>query len=349
VTDASGELILYRGDDGQAVLQLRAVAGTVWLTQSELALLYGTSVPNIVQIVRRVLADGEVGGSTINSELRVQQEGAREVRREVKIYNLDMILAIGYRVTTPRAVQFRQWATTVLKEYLIKGFALQDERLKDPSADYFDELLERIREIRASERRFYQKVRDLFATTSADYDSAAGTAKTFFATIQNKLLYAVTGQTAAELVTSRADAFAPNMGLTSWKGSRVRRSDAVISKNYLSRDEITELNRLTTMFLDYAEDRARRRQQILMSEWVTQTDRFLDFNERTLLSGPGRVSAAQAEQVVGARYEDFDKRRRELEAEFAEADELQDLGRLIGIEQGAPPGDVSPESRDPRS
>ncbi|WP_327033749.1 RhuM family protein [Micromonospora ureilytica] len=213
MTDPTGELILYRADDGGSVVQLRAAKGTVWLTQAQMAELYGTSVQNIGQIVFRVLADEEVTEATINSELIVRVEGTRQVRREVKVYNLDMILAVGYRVTTPRAVQFRQWATTVLSEYLVKGFAMQDERLKDvAAADYFDELLERIRDIRASEKRFYQKVRDIFATTSADYSGASDTAKTFFATIQNKLLYAVTGQTAGELLVKRADAESPTMG-----------------------------------------------------------------------------------------------------------------------------------------
>jgi hypothetical protein len=205
---------------------------------------------------------------------------------------LDMILAVGYRVTTTRAVQFRQWATTVLSEYLVKGFAMQDERLKDvAAADYFDELLERIRDIRASEKRFYQKVRDIFATTSADYSGASDTAKTFFATIQNRLHYAVTGQTAGELIVKRADAGSPTMGLTAWRGQQVRKADVTISKNYLTADEISELNRLTTMFLDFAEDRARRRQQILMAEWVQRADAFLTFNERQVLAGAGGILA----------------------------------------------------------
>ena len=187
-----GEIIFYRSDDGGSVVRLRAVNRTVWLTQAQLAELYATSVPNINQIIGRVLADGEVTEATINSELMVRAEGDRQVRREVKIYSLDMVLAVGYRVTTPRAVQFRRWATTVLEDYLVKGFTLDDERLKDPAAsDYFDELLARIRDIRASERRFYQKVRDLFASTSADYDGTSQTARTFFATIQNKLIFAV--------------------------------------------------------------------------------------------------------------------------------------------------------------
>jgi hypothetical protein len=193
MNEPAGEVILYRSDDGESLVQLRAVGGTVWLTRGQMADLYGTTPQNIGQIVSRVLADGEADQSTRNSEFLVRPEGSREVRRRVDIYNLDMVLAVGYRVTTPRAVQFRQWATTVLKEYLVKGFALQDERLKDPAADYFDELLARIRDIRASEKRFYQKVRDLFAATSADYTPGDPAAKTFFATIQNKLIHAVTG------------------------------------------------------------------------------------------------------------------------------------------------------------
>ncbi|MHB8299302.1 MAG: virulence RhuM family protein [Dermatophilaceae bacterium] len=334
MSESTGEVILYRSDDGQALVQLRAVGGTVWLTQAHMAELYDTSVPNIVQIIRRVLADGEVDKATTNSELRVQMEGARQVQREVKVYNLDMVLAVGYRVTTPRAVQFRQWATTVLKEYLVKGFALQDERLKDPAAaDYFDELLARIREIRASEKRFYQKVREIFKVTSADYTSTSQTAKTFFATIQNKLIYAVTGRTAGELVLERADPSSPNMGLTTWKGARVRKTDTAISKNYLTEAELAELNRITTMFLDFAEDRAQRRQSTLMTEWVAQTDRFLNFNERSVLSGPGQVSASAVELVIAERYAEFDERRHALEAEQSAADELQDLQELADVER----------------
>lgn len=330
---ARGEVILYTANGG-AQVQLRAVDGTVWLTQPQLAQLYDTSVPNIVQIIRRVLADGEVTAATVNSELVVRSEGGRQVRREMRVYNLDMVLAIGYRVTTARAVHFRQWATTVLREYLVKGFALQDERLKDPAAvDYFDELLERIRDIRASERRFYQKVRDIFAATSVDYVSYDPLAKQFFATIQNKLLYAATGRTAAELVTSRADADAPNMGLTSWAGTRVRKADIGASKNYLAKSEISDLNLLTTRFLDFAEDRARRRQQITMAEWVGQTDRFLDFDERPLLTGAGSVSAADAERIVGDQYATYDRRRREVDAQEADTEETRDLAELARVER----------------
>lgn len=331
--DGSGELILYTDPKGSQV-QLRAVDGTVWMTQAEISELYGTSVPNVAQIIRRVLDDGEVGESTVNSALRVRREGEREVRRSVNVYDLDMILAVGYRVTTARAVQFRRWATTVLREYLVKGFVLQDERLKDPSAvDYFDELLERIRDIRSSEKRFYQKVRDIFAASSVDYQSTSEVARDFFATIQNKLLHAVTGQTAAELVVARCDPEDSNLGLTSWSGQRVKKADVAISKNYLSSEELSELNLLTTRFLDFAEDRARRRQQMTMADWVVQADRFLEFDERPVLTGAGGVSSDHARKVTADRYATFDQRRRAREAEEADDEEARDLAALQEIEK----------------
>ena len=285
----------------------------------------------------------EFDAATGNSEFLVRPEGSREVRRRVDIYNLDMVLAVGYRVTTPRAVHFRQWATTVLKEYLVKGFALQDERLKDPAADYFDELLARIRDIRASEKRFYQKVRDLFAATSANYTPGDPAAKTFFATIQNKLIHAVTGRTAGELVLDRSDAAHPTMGLSTWKGDRPHKADVGVAKNYLTEVEVTALNRLTTMFLDFAEDRAQRRQQTLMADWAVQADRFLEFNERAVLAGAGSVSASQVERIVEGRYVDYDARQRALESERASSDELRDLDELVRaerrLEKGDPRGD----------
>lgn len=335
-----GELVVYRSEDGRTHVQLRAVEGTVWLTQAQIAQLYDTSVSNIAHIMRRVLHEGEVSQATVDSESKVQQEGSRAVRREVKIYNLDMVLAVGYRVTSPQAVHFRQWATTVLREYLVKGFVLDDRRLKDPrGTDYFDELLERIRDIRASEKRFYQKVRDVFATSSADYDGTSDAARTFFATIQNKLCFAVTGHTAAELVVKRCDPTAANLGLTTWDGNRVRKKDVEVAKNYLTEPEVSELNRLTTMFLDFAEDRARRRQEVRMADWVTQTDRFLVFTEREVLGGPGGVSAESAKEITAARYTEFEQRRRDEEAERAAVQEWDDLQELTAIERGRPDED----------
>lgn len=321
-----GEFIVYRTADGRTEVQLRAIDGTVWLTQAQMAELYGTSLQNISAIIARVLADGEVTEATINSELIVRPEGTRQVNRAIKHYNLDMVLAVGYRVTSPQAVQFRQWATTVLREYLIKGFAMDDARLKDPAGlDYFDELLERIRDIRASEKRFYQKIKDIFAQTSVDYDKASSAATTFFATIQNKLLYAVTGKTAAELVCARSDPAADNMGLMTWKGSVVRKGDVTVAKNYLTEPEISDLNLITTMFLDYAEGRARRRQQITMAEWAVKADEFLVFNEHEVLRNGGKISSDKMKAVTDDRYSEFDRRRKAAELEAAEREHLNDL------------------------
>ncbi|MFY1674960.1 virulence RhuM family protein [Plantactinospora sp. WMMB334] len=329
MTEAAGEMIVYRTDDGRTEIQLRAVDGTVWLTQAEIAALFDTQVPNINKHISAVLSDGEQGEATISAQEIVRQEGSRQVKRTVQVYNLDMILSVGYRVRSVRAVRFRQWATTVLREYLVKGFALNDERLRQPGGhDYFDELLARIRDIRASEKRFYQKVRDLFAQTSVDYDGTSELARTFFATIQNKLVYAVTGRTAAELIVLRADPHAPNMGLTSWAGSTVRKTDVTVSKNYLTAGEIDELNRLTTMFLDFAEDRTRRRQQIRMAEWIVQTDRFLDFNERQVLSHAGRVSQNDMQKIAHERFDDFDDQRRAREREEADREAAEELAAL---------------------
>jgi hypothetical protein len=240
-----------------------------------------------------------------------------------------MVLAVGYRVRSPRGTQFRRWASTTLREYLIKGFVLDDKRLKEPNGfDYFDELLERIRDIRASEKRFYQKVKDVFAQTSEDYDKNSPLALTFFKTIQNKLVYAVTGRTAAELIVERADPDKPNMALTTWAGERVRKGDVGISKNYLNADEMDLLNRLTSMFLDFAELRALDRQKITMAEWVTQTDRFLTFNERAVLDGAGNMSHQAMETIIAKRYALFEENRRRHEAITAEQEHAQEMQEL---------------------
>lgn len=328
---SEGEMILYQSGDG-AQVQLRAVGGTVWLTQAQIAELYDTSVPNVVQTIARVLADGEVSEATINSELVVRVEGAREVRREVKVYSLDMVLAVGYRSTSPRAVQFRQWATSVLREYLVKGFAMDDEKLKAADGwDYFDEWLERIRSIRASEKRFYQKILDLYAT-AIDYDPKSTISQTFFATVQNKMLWAVTGHTAAEIVKLRSDPTVANMGLTSWSGSVVRKNDVVTSKNYLASEEIRELDRIVTMYLDYAEDQAQRRQSITMADWAQRLDAFLAFNDRKLLTHAGTVQAKVAKSLAEERYAEFDSARRQraaLEADATDLDTLRAIERKL--------------------
>lgn len=322
-----GEIILYKTEDGLDEIQLRLKGQTVWLTQLEVAALFDTTKQNVSLHLRNAFKDGElVEESVVKESLTTAADGKRY---RTKLYNLDAILAVGYRVRSPRGSQFRRWATAVLHDYLVKGFAMNDDRLKDPGGfDYFDELLERIRDIRASEKRFYQKVRDLFAQTSSDYDGKSETARLFFQTIQNKMIYAVTGHTAAELIVSRADPEQPNMALTSWAGDRVRKKDITISKNYLNQDEAQELNRIVSMFLDFAEDRAQRRQTLAMADWVDQTDRFLDFNERQILKNAGSISHKHMEKIVNDRFTEFDANRRDAETIAAEKEELEDLQRL---------------------
>lgn len=325
------ELILYQTDDGKAQLKLRAEDGSVWLSQAEIAELFATTKQNVSLHVRNILAEGELAPeATVKESLTVQFEGARQVRRKTQLYRLEMILAVGYRVKGVRGTQFRQWATTYLAEYLVKGFVLDDERLKNPGGwDYFDELLARIREIRASEKRFYQKVRDLFSL-SADYRSADAAAQLFFAEVQNKLLYAVTQKTAAEIIIDRASADAPNMGLTTWSGNRVRKQDVIVAKNYLTADEVDTLNRLVVIFLEQAELRARQKQQLTLDYWRNNVDRLLEFNEYPILQGTGTRSADQARAAAHERYDLFDTQRRHADALAADA---EDLRMLEGLEK----------------
>lgn len=321
-----GELVIYPTEDGKAQFFLRAEGGTVWLTQAEIADLFQTTSQNITQHVKAIYGEAELAEeATCKTYLQVQTEGQRTVKRTLKSYNLDLILAVGYRVRSPRGTQFRQWATTHLREFLVKGFVIDDARLKDPAAwDYFDELLERIRDIRASEKRFYQKVRDLFAL-SIDYSDNSETAQQFFAEVQNKMLFAVTKYTAADLIVKRADATQPNMALQSWKGARVRKGDVITAKNYLKQDEIAELNRIATMFLDYAEDRAAKRQDIKMADWRQYVDNFLLFNERELLKNAGKTKHERMVQIAHERYAAFDGQRRKTEAQLADTEEIKVL------------------------
>jgi hypothetical protein len=325
-----GELILYRTEDGRDTFQLRVEDGSVWMTQAEIAALFENTPQNVTQHLKVIYDEGELSvESTCKDFLQVRQEGGRQVKRTAKLYNLQAILAVGYRVRSERGTQFRRWATTTLNEYLIKGFVMDDERLKEPGGfDYFDELLERIRDIRASEKRFYQKVRDLFALTSADYNSKTASASLFFKTIQNKMVYAATGPTAAELIVARADPARPNMALTSWKGERVRKGDVTTSKNYLTADEIDTLNRLVVGFLEFAELRAKNRQSTTMADWVAQTDRFLVFNERAVLKGPGRVSNERMETIAHERYDAFEVARRNAETEASEREAVAEIEQL---------------------
>ena len=267
--------------------------------------------------------------ATVKESLTVQTEGARQVQRKVTLYNLDAILAVGYRVRSPRGVQFRRWASTVLKGYLLKGFALDDERLKNPDGrpDHFDEMLARIRDIRASEKRFYQKVRDLFALAS-DYDNTNQTTKTFFATVQNLLLYAVTQQTAAELVMARANPDDSHFGLLHWQGNKVRKQDILVAKNYLTEDEIDTLNRLVVIFLETAELRTKRREEIRMSFWRQNVDQIISSNGFPVLTNAGKVAHAQMERATSARYLDYDQRRKQDEARQADAQDEAELKAL---------------------
>lgn len=323
------ELVLYATEDGTAQFFLRAEDGTVWLSQIELAELFQTSVPNINIHIKNVIDEGELTEvRTIKDDLIVRMEGSRQVRRSVKLYNLDMILAIGYRVKSPRGTQFRQWATAHLKEYLIKGFVLDSERLKaGDGGDYFDELLKRIRDIRASEKRFYQKVRDLFAL-AVDYADDGEATGIFFAEVQNKMFFAVTGLTAAELVVQRADPTQPNMALTAWKAGRVRKADVIVAKNYLNEEELEHLNRIVSMFLDFAELRAESRKKLNMAEWRAYVDTFLEFTERAVLQGAGRMSHQAMTAIAHERYEQFDAARRKAEALEADREDLRALEQV---------------------
>lgn len=325
------DLILYTTEDGRSQILLRANRQTVWLTQREMAELFDVSVDNVGLHLKNIYQDGELTREATAEESSVVQiEGTREVQRPLTLYNLDAILAVGYRVRSPRGVQFRRWASTVLKEYLLKGFVMDDERLKNPDGrpDYFDEMLERIREIRASEKRFYQKVRDLFALSS-DYDKTDQATQQFFATVQNLLIYAVTRQTAAELITERAERDDPYFGLLHWTGSRVRKQDILIAKNYLTEDEIDTLNRLVVIFLETAELRAKNRQETRMSFWRQNVDQIITSNGFPLLSHAGSVSHEQMMEHTSALYLEYDKQRKIEEAKEAD---LQDDAELKALE-----------------
>lgn len=308
--DDLGEFVIYTTDDGRAEIHLRLIDGSVWLTQKEMAELFSVNISAISKHLKNIYSDGELNRQATVSKLEnVAFEQGRTVHRSIEHYNLDAIMAVGFRVRGPRGAQFRRWATEVLREYLIKGFAMNDEKLKDPrGTDYFDELLERIRDIRSSEARLYLKIRDIIAL-AADYDPTSGKSRSIFATIQDKLHYAITGQTSSEILATRCDPQADNLGLTNFKGTRVRKGDIEIAKNYLERAELDELNRLVTQFLEYAESQARRRKVVHLDDWVVKTDRFIEFNEYEPLSDHGRISRNQARDMVRERYQIYDSAR----------------------------------------
>jgi len=330
--DDPGELLFYQTEDGESRIQLRLHEGTVWLTQKLIADLYQVSIPTVNGHLQSIYDDGEAAPeATIRKFRIVQTEGEREVSRLVDHYRLEAILAVGYRVRSRRGVQFRRWATTQLEELLVKGFVMDDERLKEGrhlGTDYFDELLERIRDIRASEKRFYQKIRDLYKL-ALDYDKDAEETQLFFQTVQNKMHWAITGKTAAEIIKDRADSNQPNMGLTSWKGAKVRKSDVVVAKNYLTQTEIDELNRIVVMYLDYAEDQARKRQPLYMADWRKKLDAFLQFNDRNVLKHAGKVKMDVAKQLAEDQYERFNTRRLAQEAADELDADVEELRRRI--------------------
>ena len=320
------DLILYTTDDGKTRLDLRIDGGAVWLTQLEIAELFATSKQNVSLHIRNVLTEKELPEDSVVKESLTTAADGKSYR--TKLYRLEMILAVGYRVKSARGTQFRQWATVNLSEYLVKGFVMNDERLKNPGGwDYFDELLARIREIRASEKRFYQKVRDLFALSS-DYQAREQDTAKFFAEVQNKLLYATTGRTAAELVVKRADPAQPNMALMAWSGSHVRKQDVIVAKNYLTADELDTLNRLVVIFLEQAELRVKQRKELTLDYWRSNVDRMLASNDQPVLQGAGSVSHDDMKRIANARYEKFDDARRSAEAVAADAADLREIEQL---------------------
>ena len=304
------ELILYQTEDGKTRLEVRLQDETTWLTQKMMADLFQTTVANINMHTKNIFDEGELDRkATIKDFLIVQKEGSREVSRSVDFYNLEIIVAVGFRVRSPRGTQFRKWAIERLNEYMVKGFTMDDERLKagvNIGSDYFDDLLERIRDIRSSEKRFYQKIRDIYKL-AVDYDPKAEETLEFFSIVQNKLHFAISGKTAAGLISERADAKKPNMGLTSWKGTKVRGADVTVAKNYLNETEMDGLNRIVTMYLEYAEDQAERHRQIFMRDWREKLDAFLKFNERQILNNPGKVSKEVADKLALDQYEIFNQ------------------------------------------
>lgn len=314
-----GEILLYQTQDGRTRVECRFEDDTIWLSQAVMAELFDVSVPTINEHLKNIFASGEQDENSVIRKFLITAADGKNY--QTRHYNLDMILAVGFRVRSNRGTAFRQWATARLNEYLRKGFVMDDERLKNPPGpgvpDYFDELLERIRDIRASEKRMYLKVRDIFAL-AADYKPDANETREFFQVMQNKLHFAATGMTAAELIHRRADHAAPNMGLTAWKGEKPRRTDVTVAKNYLQENEISELNRIVVMYLDYAEDQARRRNVLYMRDWREKLDAFLEFNDREILDNPGKVSKAVADTLAQEEYEKFHARRLKLEAKESE-------------------------------
>jgi len=311
MNEPKSQLLIYKSEDGRIKLDVRFKGETVWLTQPMIAELFETTVPNISMHLRNVFDEGELSEeATVKKFLTVRQEGARQVSRNLEYYNLDAIISVGYRVKSGVATQFRIWATQRLREYLVKGFTMDDERLKNPDLpfDYFEELMRRIQDIRTSERRFYQKITDIYAT-SLDYDPTTDASITFFKTVQNKMHWAITGQTAAEIIVNRADSTKPHMGLTTWRGAKIRKEDIAIAKNYLAEDELAALNNLVEQYLVFATGQAMRRVPMRMADWISKLDSFLTINDRDILTHAGKISHELAQAHAEQHYDAFHRQR----------------------------------------
>jgi hypothetical protein len=314
-----GKILIYKSEKGDIKIDVYFADGELWLTQKALSELYQVSVPTINEHIKNIIEEGELDAeATIRNFLIVQTEGQRQVHREVQHLGFQMVLAVGYRVRSRIGMHFRNWASRILTEYTQKGFVMNDERLKNPKpfgVDYFDELLERIRDIRASEKRFYEKIKAIYAT-SVDYEAQDEKAKLFFKTVQNKMHYSIHGHTAAEIIALRADSSKDNMGLTSFKGAIVRKGDIDVAKNYLAEDEIKALNRVVTMYLDFAEDQASQHIPMYMADWEEKLNNFLKFTGRKVLDNAGNVSAEEALRIAGREYELYDQNRKQLDSDI---------------------------------
>ncbi|MEA2108245.1 MAG: virulence RhuM family protein [Pseudomonadota bacterium] len=328
---ATSQMLIYQSEDGQTRIEVQLQDGTVWLAQKDMAELFQTTVPNINLHLKNIFEEGELDPlATIKDFLTVQNEGGRQVKRAKKFYSLDAIISVGYRIKSHVATRFRQWATRHIKEFIIKGFVLDDERLKNPDQpfDYFDELLRRIQDIRTSEKRFYRKITDIYAT-SIDYDPTLDISINFFKTVQNKMHWAITGQTAAEIIHQRADHTRPNMGLTSFCGSKVRKQDVVVAKNYLNEDELLALNNLVEQYLVFAEGQAMRHISMHMADWITKLDGFLTLNDRNILEHAGKISHQMARGLAESEYDRFYRNRLQLEARLADEEDFDQLVRQL--------------------
>lgn len=328
------ELLIYQSSDGRTRIDVTLADDTAWLSQAQMAELFQTSKQNISQHVKKVFEEKELDQrSTVKQYLTVQSEGGRDVQRAIDFYNLDVIISVGYRVRSHRGTQFRIWATQRLREFIIKGFTLDDERLKEGGRrnDYFDELIERVREIRTSEKNFYRKITDIYST-SYDYDPNATITHQFFATVQNKFHWAIHGHTAAELIAERADSRKPNMGLTHWKGERPRKADVTVAKNYLTAEELGMLNLIVDQYLSFAEFQARQRKPMYMSDWVKKLDGFLKLNERDILDNAGKISARLGEEIAYREFEKYWERQNQIERGDSVA-ALQASVEKVGIQR----------------